>query len=366
MHERWFHTQAGWSWARPAVAGRAVYFGTGDGHVVARDVTTGTPVWTTRIGNQAINGANLLARDGVIVAPAVSYTVGLDAATGRELWRYEAPHDTIGWPVGASRPGQVALSRIDADEATVFIPAWGASVSAVNLHTGATKWIWQPGRMEGDTAASGLFRSGSMGVRVAGDTVYATVWHYINRLGGTSEAWIVALHRVTGSELWRVRLPHQGSGTVISTPPAVDDELVIVRTLNARVYAIDRTTRAIRWTFYIPTATLSTVSAPEVRAGNVYVDGGDQRVYALQAENGVVRWAADFPAQVTTDMLVTDRRVTFTNGNELFVLDRHTGTRVVAVTQPRTADALFSSPAQFADGLVFVTVGGGAWCFEEP
>lgn len=366
VRERWYQVQNGQAWARPAVLGNTVIFGTGDGHIVARDVDGGILRWSTRVGNQAISGANLLVRQGVVVAPVSSYTVGLDAATGRELWRYEAPLDTVGRPSGTAQPGQVALSRIDADDATVYIPAWGASVSAVDLQSGAIRWIWQPGRMQGDTAASGVFRSGSMGVRVSGDTVLATVWHYVTSLGGTSEAWVVALNRLTGSELWRVRLPHQGSGVVISTPPALHNNLIIVRTLHARVYAIDRTTRQLMWEFTSPTSSLSTVSAPEVRDGTVYVDGGDQRLYSIRAVDGAVRWTSAFPAQITADILVTDRRITFTNGGELFVIDRETGAHVATARQPRTHDSLFSSATQFANGLVFASVGDGAWCFEEP
>lgn len=366
VRERWYHGQGGQAWARPAVLGNTVYFGTGEGQIIARAVDTGLPTWSSVVGNSQINGANLLARRDILIAPVGGFTVGLDAATGQEVWRYEAPLDTVGRPPGNARPGQVALSRIDADETTVYIPAWGASVSAVDLRSGATRWIWQPGPMEGDTGTSGVFRSGSMGVRVSGDTVFATVWHYVTPLGGTSESWVVALDRPTGSELWRVRLPHQGAGVVISAPPAIYNNLVIVRTLHARVYALDRTTRKIVWEFRAPSANLSTVSAPEVHSGTVYIDGGDQTLYALRAADGSVVWSSPFPAQISADMLVTDRRITFTNGSELFVVDRETGVRVATAKQPRTHDPLFSSPAQFARGLVFVTVADGAWCFEEP
>jgi hypothetical protein len=38
---------------------------------------------------------------------------------------------------------------------------------------------------------------------------------------------------------------------------------------------------------------------------------------------------------------------------------------VVAV-QPHTSEPLFASPAASANGLVFITVGDAALCFEEP
>lgn len=55
-------------------------------------------------------------------------------------------------------------------------------------------------------------------------------------------------------------------------------------------------------------------------------------------------------------MLVTARRIAFTNGRTLYVLDRQTGKQIAAVMQPRTSDPLFASPAAFANGIVFVTL----------
>jgi len=361
VRERWYQTQPGWSWARPAILGDVVYFGTGDGQVIARDVNTGIPRWASQVGTQPINGANLIARNGVVVAPVVFHTAGVDAQTGAVLWQYEAPRDTVG-ERHPGNPGQVARSRIDADEQTVYIPAWGASISAVDLRTGVVRWIWQPGRMEGDTAASGVFRSGSMGARVSGDTVLTVVWHYVTRLGGTVEAWVVALDRATGGEFWRLKLPSQDW---IEAQPVIYRNLVVVHTLAARTYAIDRSTLRIAWEF-APGGTISTIAGPSLYGDIVYLDGGDQSIYALRANDGGMVWRSEFPGHATRDLLVTDRRVTFSNGGELFVLDRQTGTRVATVTQPRTHDPLFASAAAYSNGLVFVTVGDGAWCFEEP
>lgn len=364
---RWYQTQSGWAWARPAVSGDIVYFGDGSGEVIARDVSTGDRKWTTKVGQEPIAGANILVRSGVVVAPLYTYTVGLDAVTGRELWRFRAPDDTVGVQPGyIALPGTVAASRIDADDQTVYIPAWGASVSAIDLHTGKARWVWQPGRIDGDTAASGIFRSGSMSVRVSGDTLFATLWHFVNRPGGYSEAWLVAIDRVAGQEFWRVRLPYEGSGVLIEAMPVVYENLVIVHTLSARTYAIDRTTQKVVWEFTTPAAHLSTIAGAELYGDVLYVDGGDEQIHALRARDGSVIWNAPFPTQATRDLLVTQRRIIFSNGGELIVLDRETGRTVAITTQPQTIDPLFSSAAAFSNGLVFITVAGAAWCFDEP
>jgi len=263
-------------------------------------------------------------------------------------------------------PDSIVESRIDADGSTVFIPAWGASVGAVDLRTGVVRWVWRPGTIAGDTASSGVFRSGAMGVRVSGDTVFTTLWHYLNRAGVTSEAWVVAINKLSGAELWRVRLPYQAAGVLIQSAPVVYQSLVIVHTLSGRTYAIDRDTQTIRWEFTPPGFMYSTVAGPELSGDQVYVDGGDGKIYAIHAADGTQIWSFPFGAQATRDMLATTRRLLFSQGNLMYVLDRSTGLMVASTGQPHTNDPLFASAAAFSQGLVFVSVAGAAWCFEEP
>lgn len=134
LRSLWVQPQAGYARPQPAVAGGLVYTATGDGRVIARDLETGTPRWSATVGSGSLEGANLVASAEVVVAPVVYHTVGLDAATGRELWRYEAPIDSVGG--GPPNPGTVARVRIAADDEAVYLSAWGSSVAAVELRTG--------------------------------------------------------------------------------------------------------------------------------------------------------------------------------------------------------------------------------------
>ena len=366
LRERWYRPQTGWAWASPAVSGDVVYFATGAGEVIARDVSSGNQKWIAHVSQQSVDGANLLVRSGVVVAPSVFETVGLDTKTSRELWRYKAPLDTVDVGTGAAGPGSVMASHIDADDEAVYIPAWGASISAVVLRTGVVRWVWQPGTMAGDTATSGIFRSGAVGVTISGDTVFGTVWHATIRSIVYSEAWVVALDKRTGTEFWRVRLPFIGSGVLIQTAPALYKNLVIARTLFGQTFAIDRTTQKVAWQFVAPGSFLSAESGPEVKGDIVYVDGGDQAIYALNASDGSTIWKSDFISETTSDMLATERHLIFTTGAELHILDRSNGTEVLVTTQPHTYDPLFSSAPTASNGLVFINVADAALCFEEP
>jgi alcohol dehydrogenase (cytochrome c) len=83
-----------------ALWGERLYFGTSDVHVIALNVHTGKPVWDTKIGDNTIreqlNGGPLVAEGKVMVGtagtgigarPGGPQLVGLDAASGKELWR---------------------------------------------------------------------------------------------------------------------------------------------------------------------------------------------------------------------------------------------------------------------------------------
>ena len=366
LRERWYQAQPGYGRSRPAINGTTVYFGTGDGQVIARDFNSGTQLWAAKVSQEPVAGANLVVRGSVLVAASVFHTTGVDAQSGRVLWRYESPKDTVGNPPESASPGTLIDSRIDADNQMVYIPAWGASVSAIDLRTGAARWVWHPGVIDGDTATSGVFRSGSMGVRVSGDTVFSTLWHFTNRAGSTSEAWLVALDRNSGAEFWKVRMPIQGSGVLIEAAPAFYQNLVIVHTLSAKTYAVDRRTQRITWQFIAPGYTWSTLAGPEVSADIVYVDGGDGQIYALRAADGAIIWKGTYGLATTRDILISDRHVIFPTGTELHVLDRQTGQQLLVAVQPHTSDPLFASPAASANGLVFITVGDAAFCFEDP
>jgi alcohol dehydrogenase (cytochrome c) len=80
-----------------ALYGDKLFVGTSDVHVVALDVKTGHVVWDRQIAEPgvgwALTGGPLVA-DGKVLqgingqAPGGAYIVGLDADTGKELWRF--------------------------------------------------------------------------------------------------------------------------------------------------------------------------------------------------------------------------------------------------------------------------------------
>lgn len=371
VRERWFQQQGvKYSNLQPVVTGDAVLFGTGDGYLVARDRSTGVPRWAARIDVQEVGGATAILRRGIVVAPSVRRTSAVDVGTGRIIWSYEAPLDTV--DDAAPAPGSVVLAHLDADTATVYIPAWGASVSAVDLRSGQARWVWRPGRTATDTAAAGVFRSGSMGVRVSGETVFATAWHDLVRNGQRTEAWLIALDRVTGAEQWRVTLPVVQMGVATSAKPALWGELVIVNTITGDLFAVDRSTGQLVWHVAPepPVAgalKLATISSPAVAGDLVFHDGGNSHLYARRAIDGVLVWRSRYDGQIMADLTITATRLHAGNGGYLNIFERETGRRLHKLERPRSrTGGLFASSVAVVDGQAFVGLDGAAWSFVEP
>jgi alcohol dehydrogenase (cytochrome c) len=131
-----------------ALGGDLLFFGTSDVHVVAVNAQTGERVWETKIGDpgvrEQLNGGPLFvggkvvigtAGTGVGAKPGGPQLVGLDAATGKELWRL----GTIarpGEPGGDSWNGVPFLSRSGASVWTP--PSYDPSTGLVYFGTGNT------------------------------------------------------------------------------------------------------------------------------------------------------------------------------------------------------------------------------------
>ena len=362
IRDRWSQSQSSGSKARPLVANDIVYFGTGAGEIIARDFETGAARWSTGVALQSeIAGANLLMRSGVLVAAGIWEVGGIDASTGARRWAFTTPLDTVD-AGSAPAPGMLTLTHLDADDQKVYVPAWGASVSAVDLQTGLASWIWQPGRSVTDTAAN-MFRSGAAGARVSGDTVFVTAWHWLDRLGLKSENWLVVLDRATGRELLRITVPSFTGGVSVFGAPAIHQNHVIFASRGGHVWAIDRTTWQVAWHFNANPQFLTSTQA-EVYGDSVYFDGGDESLYAINAKDGSLAWKAS-AGGATRDLLVTDARVYCPTQGLLKIFDRRTGAFVVEASV-KTVNDIFETPPAFARSRIFVGTTPAALSFDEP
>ena len=113
--------------------------------------------------------------------------------------------------------------------------------------------------------------------------------------------------------------------------PALDEtgELIVALTRDGKVHAIDvgmqggRAVGTERWTF---DAQNRFIAAATIRAGVVYVPGGDGVLYALDARTGKPRWSYASGEELVTSPTVTDKVVLVSSQSDtLFAVNREDG-----------------------------------------
>jgi eukaryotic-like serine/threonine-protein kinase len=347
-----------------------------DGYVVALDAQTGARRWTARL-DDGLSGARPVLSDGVIVVAKNYGAAGLDAATGTVRWGFETPEDERVSATNGS-PGDHAFTAgayLGADGTAAYLPAWGGLVSAIDLATGAQRWLWRDTLRIANPA-------GATGAVVSGDTIYVHAFVMRERGPADSEVWIVALRRSDGAELWRRRLPEDGYGWFASTP-VVFNNLLIVRQ-HERVVALNRFTTDVAWTFRDASNVLAQNNTVTLSDGRLYlglwnatgVDDGT--IVALDAATGQVIWRELTYNAPNRDIVASPTRLYSTNGYFMIAQDRASGRMLVRIRSPGGDACGFLSAPTVGDGQVYVRVGCTSgrrnawvytdyvWSFAEP
>jgi outer membrane protein assembly factor BamB len=123
---------------------------------------------------------------------------------------------------------------------------------------------------------------------------------------GGNDHFVYAVNAADGTRRWTFK-----TGSRVASSPAVDSGLIYVGSYDGSFYALDAATGKLRWKFSfegerrfigrhlhgsLPAAEAMPdpfdlfLSSPAVVKGVVYVGSGDGFVYALDAQNGALRW----------------------------------------------------------------------------
>jgi len=364
-----------------AVMNGRVYRGTSDARLIALDAASGKLLWKTVIGSPALgesSGAAPLASGGVVYmaisgseSAARGRVMAFDAATGRELWRFNTipmGHETGAqtWqkPSTAKTGGGGVWGAMTLDVSTgeLFVAVgnpWpdidkayrpGAnlftdSIVVLDARTGALKW-WHQGTpedwMDLDMVAPPVL------YRIAGARDFVAF--------GGKDGYVTAVDRDTHQQVFRVpvttiehmpKLPTKEgrrmcpgyAGGVEWNGPAFDR-------LNHTLV-----TGAVDACFIVKLGTTQYVPGQANFGGSVAPDGPTTGwITSLDNVTGKVRWKYHTDKPVVAGITPTAGGVTFAGdlGGNLFVFDSKTG---AVLNRIQTGGAL-------AGGLVTYEIGG--------
>ena len=133
------------------------------------------------------------------------------------------------------------------------------------------------------------------------------------------------------------------TGGPVSSSPAVADGMVYVGSADGNLYALDRSTGALRWKF----ATKSrVVSSPAVANGMVFFGSYDGTFYAVDGRSGALKWK-------------------FSTGGERRFEGTHLhGSQPIAETMPDVFDVYLSSPTIWHGSVYFGSGDGNVYALD--
>jgi outer membrane protein assembly factor BamB len=284
------------------------------------DARNGHQVWKADLKGALIGSAAFA--DGVVYAADAGGTFhALDAASGMERWHVEiAPQ---GSPVVVD--GTVYVGS-DSDQMYGLAPA-----------DGSVRWSWTAPAPAGGT--------------VVGDTAYV----------GAEDGLFRAVALGDKSERWHLRVL---SGAVSS--PSIDNDVVYVGSRqegadpNGELYALDRSTGKLRWSFRAPSGLQ--VGPSIVRDGIIYATSQQDGLFALAEKDGRVVWHVDAPRSFVPAAMAGD--VIYVTGDRGVAAFRATDGQKLWETD--TGFATTTSPV-ISGGMLFVgDAAGSVRAFAEP
>ena len=278
-HELWRAATHGRPSGAPLVVAGRVYTCTAEGDVFAWQTPDGTLLWHRAVGpilfSAPTSGDGVLYTSRAVNAPEVPSVQALDTETGTVRWQAELPASST--------------SPLVAWDGVVYASTHEGCVA---LHAADGTLLWRRNARWHQTSVPCLLEH----------TLYVSSSEWLrHRPSGqrtrqsSLHAYVEALRTTDGELLWRQRLgADTGAGSV--TAPAVAGGVVYVGADDGRLYALNAEDGALRWSRQTGGSLLS---APVVGDGRVYFGVNTGHVSAVTARDGAVLW------QTYTDVSVT-------------------------------------------------------------
>lgn len=334
------------------------------------------------VSDQAVVSKSRLTRRQLLIGAGIA-VVGA-AGIGGGVWFSNAESSGIFRQKWRYQPGGQASAPI-VSNGMLYFTSNDSNVYALDIHTGARRWIYQTGgfSINGDDASRPAVASGMVYVG-ASDGLYALDasagtkrWqfpsdHYVSApvvvngvvYANSDDDHVYALDASTGAKLWGFP-----TGSAPETVPAVANGMVYAADAAYNLFALHATTGKVQWDFQ----TGNHVSySPTVANGTVYFASFDQNVYALNANTGKVIWkdsGAGF--EYSTPTVANGIVYIGSNDQYLYALDAQTGHKIwsyrtaLGVSWPTVANGVVYAGSDDGNLYVFdASTGAMRWSFH--
>ncbi|MCU0784008.1 MAG: PQQ-binding-like beta-propeller repeat protein [Verrucomicrobia bacterium] len=333
----WKATTSDYIRSRPIVVGEAVFAAGLDGKVTAFDLK-GKEIWSAQATAHPIL-ANLAGTpNGILLSGSDLFLRSLDSSSGREQWKhsllqctYENGRRVLADVVAGGGDYQSPPTVV---QGKVFVGGPDRFVRAVDAATGKELWRFETsGQVSGaPTFANGRLFFGQQGgnddlfcVSAADGSplwsaqpgwVWTTATPHDGRLiTGTVDGNIVALSTKDGSELWK----HPTNGGVYPSP-AISDGRAYTGSWDGHYFALDEKTGRPHWTYAKEGVDYSRGGGPDSAAailwkGKLICRIAPHALVALDQRTGAEKWRFTDPTRPKMGMNATASA----SGNKVFI-----------------------------------------------
>ena len=298
----WQVDLAGEVFASPVLVDGVVYAGTRTGFLLAIDAATGRELWRFDLGAYVLRSSPAVV-DGTVYIAGGYDLYALDSLSGEVRWRR---------PLRLAGPSSPVVV-----DGVLYLASQEGDVYALDAETGSTIWDESVGDL--------LFSSPA----VSGGFVYI----------GTDGGDLLAFDVGTGRVRWRFP-----SGVAIHGSPVVANGIVYTTNRDGGFFALDARDGRERWRF-----SAGGGATPAVVGGVVYVAATESGLAALDAQSGLPLWVYATGGAVTSAPTVAGGLIYAGSGTTLYAV----GLDGVAAWRFPTRGTISASPI-VAGGAVFV------------
>lgn len=247
---------------------------------------------------------------------------GLDRATGKELWKFEAQSEVICSPTFI--------------EGKVLIGAYDNFLYCLEPATGKVVWKVET---QGPVHCSPSYLGGS--VAVAGCDGFL---RFVSVADGKQSE------------------PIEIGGNIASTP-AVNGSRLFFGTMNESVVGVDWKQKKVVWEYRNQGRSFPFYASPAVYEDLVIIGGRDKSVHALSQSDGSERWSYRAKARVESSAVVVgDRVYVGSHDGNVYGFEAKTGKKV---WEYLAGGAVIGSPAVANGKLVISNSEGSVFCFGQ-
>jgi outer membrane protein assembly factor BamB/predicted phosphodiesterase len=204
---KWEHQYQGALFSTPVTNGDVVAFGTVGGNIVGLDAESGRELWRVEVGTPVL-AEGIVENDNLYIGGGQTAFFKIDLMSGDILWQFD--------DINGSVQGKPALG-----ENEVIFGAWDRHLYSLKKQSGKLNWKWNNG------TSVKLYSPGNIVPVISGDKVFLVA----------PDRYMTALDLNSGEELWRSNI-HQVRE---SMGKSSDGRTVYAKLMNDSIVAMSAT-----------------------------------------------------------------------------------------------------------------------------